>query len=203
MDENIISQFIPILIILWLLMNSTQFIEFSQTIIGKLIAVCIIIFYTIIDKKIGLFVCVLTILFYQSDFVENTLNKMNITETFNTFITSIIPPSSTQPENSMDTGLLSYFPLSLLDTLGFTDYNTIPTPPDAISEFKKRNCINNQLKYKNMNVKNEYVDLIFPELSFKNDVCNPCDKHCKFSIIESKLKNEVKLKPMQSNEILE
>ncbi len=65
-----ISQFIPILLIFFLSSYFTSFIQFSNTIFGKLLAVTIIIFYTYIDKITGLFVCSLVILFYQLHFVE-------------------------------------------------------------------------------------------------------------------------------------
>lgn len=203
MTHYIISQFIPILLLLLLLMKTTEFVNFSQTMMGKLFAVCIIIFYTILDKTVGILSCVLIILFYQSDFVENTLNKFNVAESFNNIMSIIPPMQKTNVIEDKPLNILSYFPLSLLDTLGFTEYNSIPIPPDAITEFRKRNCNGNQLKYKGMFVKNENVDLIFPELSFKNDNCNPCDKSCNFSIIESKLKNETGLKPLQSNEVFD
>lgn len=199
MDSQIVSQFIPILLILLLLTNTTEFIKFSHTIIGKLIAITILIFYIILDKTVGLLTCVLIILYYQCDFVENVLNQFNISESFDNVGINNVPDATTTTAEP-GTGLFAYFPLSLLDKLGFTNYASIPTPPDAITEFRKRNCEENQLIHKGMNVKDENIDLIFPELKFKNDKCNPCDKNCNFSIIEFKLNNEAELIPIDSNE---
>jgi hypothetical protein len=66
-----ILQFIPIIILFLLLSYPEQFVLFSNLSFGRLIAVLIIIFYSSLDKYMGLFVCGLVILFYQSDYVEN------------------------------------------------------------------------------------------------------------------------------------
>jgi hypothetical protein len=71
---EIVAQFIPILILFLLLKYSNDFIKFSFTILGKLVAIFIIIFYAKIDITVGLCVCGLVILYYQSDYVENMLN---------------------------------------------------------------------------------------------------------------------------------
>jgi len=94
---------------------------------------------------------------------------------------------------------LSYFPTFILDKFGYTEYSDIPNPPNAIDEFRKRNCNKNHLNHKNVNVKLENVGFIFPELDFKQDECNPCDKNCIFSIVENKLGTEHNLIPIQSN----
>ena len=36
--------------------------------------------------------------------------------------------------------------------------------------------------HKSQTVKSENASHIFPELSFTNDICNPCDKNCGISI---------------------
>lgn len=206
MSNSVLSQFIPIVLILIFLMKTDYIVNFSHTIIGKLIAINIIIYYIILDKTIGLLSCLLIILYYQSDFVENLLNKSNwTTESFEQIQMNSEEPKNdiTGPESNSSIDFLSYYPLTLLDKLGFMDYNNIPTPPDAIIEFRKRNCDGTILKYKGMSIKNENIDLIFPELTFKSENCNPCDKHCDFSIIESKLITEKNIIPVQSNEVFD
>jgi len=68
---NILAQFLPIILIFFIVSNNNTLFEFSNTILGKFIAVCIILFYISIDTIIGLFVCALIILFYQSQYKEN------------------------------------------------------------------------------------------------------------------------------------
>jgi hypothetical protein len=79
---SIIPYVIPVTTTLMFLINTEFFILFSNTILGKLIAIFLIIYYTIIDKLLGLFICLLIIFYYQTDYFENTLNKYNWTNSF-------------------------------------------------------------------------------------------------------------------------
>jgi hypothetical protein len=69
-----VAQFIPIIIIFLFISYFKNAIMYSKTLLGKLLAVCIIIYYTAIDKIMGAFICLLIIIYYQSDIVENMLN---------------------------------------------------------------------------------------------------------------------------------
>src|SRR5210317_1032690 len=72
--KNTVAQFIPIIIIFLLMSQYKGCVEFSHTILGKILAALVILFYTNIDKVLGLFVCALVILYYQMTCVENMLN---------------------------------------------------------------------------------------------------------------------------------
>ena len=72
--KTTVAQFIPIIVIITLLSYSTEFVNMSNTILGKIFAICIVLFYTSLDKYMGLVLCLLVIVYYQSDFVENMLN---------------------------------------------------------------------------------------------------------------------------------
>jgi len=56
--------------------------------------------------------------------------------------------------------------------------------------FRKNNCMDKELIYKGNEVKNDMIEHVFPEINFKDDVCNPCDKRCKFSILEQDSRSE-------------
>jgi len=63
---KIIVEFIPVVILVLLFMCfSKTLITLSQTILGKLFSVILIIFYTRFDKYIGLLICSIVILYYQ------------------------------------------------------------------------------------------------------------------------------------------
>lgn len=68
--KQIIIKLLPIIIVFLLVVYSREFVEFSHTILGKLIAVSIIVFYIKCDILYGLLACLLTIFYYQSDFAE-------------------------------------------------------------------------------------------------------------------------------------
>ena len=169
MDKFIktLAQFIQIIIIFLLLSFASPFVTFSYSILGKLMAVIIIIFYTYLDKMVGLFVCGLFILYYQSDFLENMLNMNN--------------------EN-----MTNYKDL-------YDNNENANTNTKAQDQFREQNCVNHNLKYKDMNVKADFAEHVFPELQYKNDTCNPCNRACKFSIIESKSNTEKLMIPKSTN----
>jgi hypothetical protein len=77
---NLVLNFLPIIIIFLLVSYSDIMAEWSHTILGKFLAVALIIFYTKIDVLSGLVVCSLIILYYQTDYVEGFAPKEEIEE---------------------------------------------------------------------------------------------------------------------------
>ena len=69
--RQIIFQFLPILLVFLFLKYPKKFAELSESGLGRLFAIIVIIFYVSIDRTYGLLVCLLIIAYYQSDFVEN------------------------------------------------------------------------------------------------------------------------------------
>jgi hypothetical protein len=209
-NTEIIIQFIPIIIIFTLLKFSKDFVNFSFTILGKLIAILIIIFYSAIDIMVGLCVCGLVILYYQSDYVENMLNISDVLE-----IDDVIDIPSLENDNGIPDDGMYLVPMATnTDNKkprqikgkqpckskcnkceGMTDYK-----PDLIDQFKKENCVGGELKYKDMTVKNDMAEHVFSELAFNNKPCNACDNTCKYSIIEGKIKTEEKMTPISTSQ---
>jgi len=210
-NTEIIIQFIPIIIIFTLLKFSKDFVNFSFTILGKLIAILIIIFYSAIDIMVGLCVCGLVILYYQSDYVENMLNISDVLE-----VNDVIPSISGLEIDYDATGIpddgMYLVPMATnTDNKrkrqikrkqtcknkceGMTNYK-----PDLIDQFKKENCVGGDLKYKDMTVKNDMAEHVFSELAFNNKPCNACDNTCKYSIIEGKIKTEEKMTPISTSQ---
>ena len=68
--KQIIIKLLPIIIVFLLVVYSREFVELSHTILGKFMAVSIIVFYIKCDILYGLLACLLVIFYYQSDFVE-------------------------------------------------------------------------------------------------------------------------------------
>jgi hypothetical protein len=195
--KNTVAQFIPILAIFLLLSQYRGCVRFSHTILGKVVAALIILFYTSIDKVLGLFVCMLVILFYQSDCVENMLNI----ESFDTI-------EKEEEDSEKDLEYVETKPAKSCDSCGVKDVETFENydnnnqdfePNNEVQdEFRREHCKNGKLKHKDMNVKSEMAQHIYPELKFHKDYCNVCSPTCQFSIIESKLKTENKLLPVFS-----
>ena len=199
---NTVAQFIPIVVIFLLLSQYQGCVKFSHTILGKIMAAFVILFYTSIDKVLGLFVCALIILFYQMDCRENMLNI----ESFDT----IEEENDEDEEDELEYNETK--PAKSCDACGvknietFENYesseNTVIENGPVQDEFRKEHCQKGVLKHKDMDVKNDMAQHVYPELKFKNEYCNACSPTCQFSIVESKLKTETKLLPKVSKENL-
>lgn len=194
--KNTIAQFIPIIAIFIILSQYQICVEFSHTILGKIFAAFLVLFYTSIDKVLGLFVCALVILFYQMDCVENMLNI----ESFDTI-------EKEEVEEDIEHDYVKIKPAKscgcpVKDIENFENYgndeDTFVQDEKVQDEFRREHCKKGALTHKDMNVKHEMAQHVYPELKFKKDFCNACSPTCKFSIIESKLKTELKLLPQSS-----
>ena len=69
----------PLLLLFAYQKSPTKFVTYSNSILGKLLAVIVIFMYLNIDYLYGLLVCLLFILYYQSDFFENMTNIESMT----------------------------------------------------------------------------------------------------------------------------
>jgi len=69
--------------------------------------------------------------------------------------------------------------------------------------FRKNNCEGNFLMKDNEIVTPDIIKKSFPNLTFSDKECNPCDVDCKFEIIDSeeRITNEDNLKAQDSNSI--
>lgn len=198
---NTVAQFIPIVVIFLLLSQYQGCVKFSHTILGKIMAAFVILFYTTIDKVLGLFVCALIILFYQMDCRENMLNI----ESFDT-IEEEDADEEDELEYNETKSAKSCDACGVKNIETFENYysseNTVIENGPAQDEFRREHCQKGVLKHKDMNVRDEMAQHVYPELKFQNDYCNACSPTCKFSIVESKLKTETKLLPKFSKENL-
>jgi hypothetical protein len=71
------------------------------------------------------------------------------------------------------------------------------------NEFQQEHCEQGTLKYKEMDVKSEMADHVFPEIEYRNESkkCNPCDSACHYSIVTKKMMDEDNLvKPKNSKD---
>ncbi len=198
--KTIISQFIPIIILMLLISFSNEFVNFSFSILGKFIALSIIMYYTYLDKYLGLIVCLIIIIYYQSDVVENMLNTDDIME-------KMVEEFETKKREKEDSLLVENMqpmnPSSLNNDRIMSKVNDVYNQEVSNYEnsiegkelkdtFIKENCKGNKLFHKNMIVKPEQTSLIFPEIKYQDTQCNICDKTCNFSI-EHRQKTETEL----------
>jgi hypothetical protein len=99
MKEHYLFEFITIFFIVLGVMFEKKMRELSFTLLGKLLAILLIIFYTIYDTIAGVFMCGLVILYYQCSFFEG------FEEAFETFTSKI----NTNTKESLTPELRSQF----------------------------------------------------------------------------------------------
>ena len=220
--KTTVAQFIPIIVIIAMLSYSKEFVNMSNTILGKIFAICIVLFYTSLDKYMGLVLCLLVIVYYQSDFVENMLNTDDtMDKLFENFEASKKEALSnpTQGDKTIQDGdkkqsqlqenMSSLSDVYAEDTQNDSDKDEEPDKEGmttrkegmtkqkegmtTVSDFRKQNCKGKKLLSKGSEVKPDMVKHIFPNVEFTNHTCNVCDDSCNFSIIENRLKTEKEL----------
>jgi len=187
------SQFIPIILLFLILSNPDVIIQFSNMSIGRFIAVAIILFYSSINKYLGLLSCMLIVLYYQLYTFDDKK------EYFENFSFASFEENKGQLQKVLETSPVRYADYS---SLYKTECAKLAPQIDANSILKKqftdRYCDRDVLKYKDVAVRSEMVQHVFPEIQFKAGKCNPCSVTCDFSIIANKLHMEEKMKPIST-----
>lgn len=182
--KSILIQFIPIFLCVFLVLYPKDTMLFSNTILGKIIAISIILFYSSIDILYGLVACAIIIFYYNYKHTEGmdaycAPNKK-------------LPDEINNQENNET---------CVVEGMSDCPCEHDDPPKELRHQFEKQYCKKHNLTYKNMDVKDDMIYHVFPEIEFKNNRCNPCDKNCEFSVIEEKLKHEDDLtKPKDSND---
>jgi hypothetical protein len=182
-----IAQLIPILFFYMFFAYPDEILNISITPLGRFIAICLIVYYTNIHIMYGLFVCIFVVFYYQMDLVEGMcdISYPSLLKPFQ--IPPYISLSSTvnqqkYKEKNDEWDIFDWISPAPGEEEGFTNHNE--TSED---EFRKTNCINGQLHKNNQVINDEEVGLYFPQLSFKNRQCNPCNPQCKISITQTKI----------------
>jgi len=206
--KNILLNFLPIILIFLLVSYTNFFAKISTSILGKLFAIILIIFYTFTDKLVGLFVCLIIIYYYQNDFIESfeLLNRNNINpkekylenvgkvENFDN-LEKVSGEEKEKKGESNDTN-------NLLDLNKIEENQVLIT--DTTDSYKKteKYCKNGFLMNKGQIVKNEMIEHVYPNIKIENEYhkCNICDPTCKFTFTNKIIETEENIMPKSSND---
>jgi hypothetical protein len=202
--QKIVINFLPIVLIFLLATYTPEFAAFSQTALGRLLAIFLILFYLKLDFLTGLFVCVLIILYYQTDYVEGFSEMLKEDEEAEMPSPETTPVSESSP-------IASSTPQSRTEPLEpFSTYETVSGIVNnrilydkSKQEFRKKYCDKGHLIHKGEIVNTEMAEHIFGEIKHDDyHKCNICDPSCKFDLIEPHIKSEDDLrKPVFSKEM--
>jgi len=72
---NLILNFLPMVLLYLIATYSPQVARISHTVLGKVVAIGLIVLYSFFDIVSGLLVCALIIFYYQTDYVESFTNE--------------------------------------------------------------------------------------------------------------------------------
>lgn len=210
-DDSVVMQFIPIIIVLIYVSYKSWFIDVSHTILGKVVAIMMILYYTSIDYVYGTLCCVVIIAFYQiheregfgtEGTAEGTPSGEDIPLDDGIPTMEAKPVGDTKPKEG---GVMSLVkPLLTVGSPLSVKPNTIDAFTTARDTFIQEKCKNGVLMYKDFPVKSEMADHVFPEIQFNTKSrCNPCDTTCDYSIVEAKIDTETELCPRSSNNLFD
>jgi hypothetical protein len=219
-DDSVVMQFIPIILVLVYASYKPWFIESSQSILGKVIAVMLILYYTSIDYVYGTLCCVVIIAFYQMNEREGfgldfgTKSVGDKAEPTNAKpVGDRAEPTNAKPKEGGvkpmgDAKPMVMKPMAMkpmtMKPVGDIKPNTIDAFTSARDTFIQTKCRDGVLMYKDFPVKSEMADHIYPEIQFNTKSrCNPCDTTCDYSIVEAKIDTETEMCPRSSNNLFD
>jgi hypothetical protein len=216
-DEQIV-EWVTIIAICLFVYFPYEMIELSETSLGKLFFVTMVVYYSMVDPIYGIIACCVVIVYYQLELYHSviaihrdTLLSENMTsmqeslsievpknepdfKTLKMVVESYVPGES---------DIYSYTPGSSSKNYYETELLRGTNKKELLEHFRKSNCdVNGKLKYKGGTVRPEMSDHVFREIQFPNNSakCNPCDPTCEFSIIEERINREEDLRPSSSKE---
>ena len=209
-----IEQYLPIILLILFLLFPSTFILQSNTILGKLIAIFLIVIYTNVHVLYGITVCLFVIFYYQSDYIYSIVQSENFQPKEN-FQPQQQPQQQQPPQpqqNIIENMIPQINPVYTDSSLGEYKINSdkidellldfkkaysgekLPIQSESETIFRNQKC-NDKLEfvYRNKIIRNnDMIPYIFPELQFGNDTpCNPCDPACPFAIKSSLGKKEL------------
>jgi len=174
------------------LLFPNEILLYSETILGKMMAVLIIIYCTYENIIYGLFMCILIIWFYQSDMLDRFHYR------YNEYFTTLAPltPQVVYVPNKPEIDIQS---ISTTDNLSLDKVYPNQIPPvkkESEKIFRDQYCSEElDIMYKTSKIiHKENIAQVFPEISFLDDIqCNPCDDTCRFRL--GKINQEIELIP--------
>ena len=180
---KLFSQGLPIVLLICYLLFPDIFVRLSNRPLGKIIAVFLICIYTYQDMIHGLLLCLLIILYYNQE-LESFISKSGVD-----YANYLPKPSRKDGQSKYENHLEKDF--TSVDE-AYPD-NIAPVKKVSEAIFRKEKCMKSKVQCKNQNLKNNIVTHVYPELQFSQEICNPCDRTCHFTITKQNI--ETSLKP--------
>jgi len=185
-------QGIPIFLIITQLLFPMEFIGVSHTVLGKLIAVGLIVLYSFKHIGYGFLVSVLLLWYYQLEMSRLWESPEAVWEGFDK--SAYLPkPACKKGKGKMEPSTLQ----TDLQSYGKAYPDDLqPIAKEGEALFRKKHCKKRKLFHKDMEVKVEYAPHIYPEMKFSQNPCNPCDETCRIEVKKQQI--EKILEPIET-----
>ena len=204
-DDSIIMQFIPIILVLVYASYKPWFVDAAHTVLGKVIAILLIIYYTSIDYVYGTLCCVIVIAFYQMHEIEGFVegNKNRRKKRKRKRKAAKANQAKAQPA-AEETDVAESEETAAEEETVEEFSNQVASFSSARDTFIRDKCLNGVLIHKGFPVKSEMADHVYSKIQFNTPArCNPCDQTCDYSIVEAKIDTETELCPRSSNNLFD
>jgi hypothetical protein len=208
-DEQIV-EWVTILAIFLFACFPYEMIQLSETGLGKLFFVFMIIYYAMVDPVYGIIVCCIVIVYYQLDLYRSiiaihrdTLLSENMTVMQDDLTLITRKKKEVEAFTPGESSIYSYTPVSEPKNYVETELLRGSRKKELMDNFRREYCDDKKrLKYKGGIVRPEMAEHIFREIKFPDNSskCNPCEESCEFSIIEERLNTEEGLRPASSKD---
>jgi len=180
---------------------SSQMAKWSHTVLGKVIAVFIILLYGFMNIISGLLASALVIFYYQTDYVQSmeSFAASSLKEVSEVTVKTDILVIGSKDETS---DIIETKYERLEDAYPLTP--TVPIVNDSsINEFRQKHCSRGHLVHKGQIVKPEMSEHIYPEINQDPyHKCNICDESCSFDLNMIDVEAEL-MHPKSSNDWFE
>jgi len=194
---KLLLNFLPMVLLYLIATYSEEVAKLSHTLLGKTVAVGIILLYSFMDIVSGLLACALVVFYYQSDYVESFVSGEIKQESKNGYTsislkeTQAILLDLSEKGGSPGERLEDAYPLT--PTIEVV-YNK------DVDHFRQKHCKKGHLVHKGQIVKSEMSEHVFPQVkqdSFHK--CNLCDPACTFDLDLIEKEDEL-VNPKSSND---
>ena len=211
-DDSIVMQFIPIILVLVYASYKSWFVDAAHTVLGKVIAIMLIVYYTSIDYIYGTLCCVMVIAFYQMHEIEGFVEGAKEKKRKKGKKRKAAKANQAKTQASAEDADEAESEETVDKTAEEETVEEFSNQVDAFASafasardtFIRDKCLNGVLMHKGFPVKSEMADHVYSEIQFNTPSrCNPCDQTCDYSIVEAKIDTETELCPRSSNNIFD
>lgn len=178
-----------------------KFVQTSNTVLGRLLAIFLIAYYSSKNVIYGVATCAIIIVFYfhysndktsSEPFMNTDLSES--TNQYRDYLPKAHPKvgnGSIEPRtNTIHTTIDTAYPDHLAEVC-----------PESEKIFREEHCkVKNVVSYKNIEVSNEMIPHLL-EIEYAHETCNPCDSKCRFSVRKKKHEILEELEPQNTRDV--